>query len=97
MGQERHAADVDCTCACCNWIVMYPGLPDQLASHFDLNGSANGHMSKPFFIIFMSLLNLVLVIFIKVIPRLIQKRANYAKFMDVYELLCFIIAATTFR
>ncbi|MBD0381660.1 SdpI family protein [Paenibacillus sedimenti] len=71
--------------------VMYEDLPDQLASHFDLKGNTNGFMSKSVFIISMSLINFILFICLKVVPRLDPKQGNYAKFMDVYELFRFVI------
>ncbi|MFC5447285.1 SdpI family protein [Paenibacillus aestuarii] len=71
--------------------LMYNALPEQLATHFDLHGNVNGNMSKPVFFSTMTLINLVLAIAFKVVPSLDPKRANYAKFMDVYELLRFVI------
>ena len=70
---------------------MYNDLPDPLSSHFDLNGNANGYMSKSVFFIFTFLLNLILTIGLKVVPRLDPKRDNYAKFMNVYELFRFAL------
>jgi len=71
--------------------LMYNRLPEQLATHFDLRGNVNGSMSKPVFFGTMTLINLVIAILFKVVPGLDPKRANYAKFMDVYELLRFVI------
>ncbi|MGD8189475.1 SdpI family protein [Brevibacillus ginsengisoli] len=70
---------------------MYNQLPEQMSSHFDMNGNANGFMSKPTFFIFMTLLNVFLVLLLKVAPKLDPKRANYEKFLDVYTLLRFVI------
>ncbi|MEW9700166.1 SdpI family protein [Paenibacillus sp. SI8] len=72
-------------------VVIYQDLPNQMASHFDLSGNVNGYMGKFSFIIFMSLLNLFLAFSLKVMPILDPKRANYTKFLDVYELLRFVI------
>ncbi|TXK76895.1 SdpI family protein [Paenibacillus sp. N3.4] len=72
-------------------LAMYKELPDQLASHFDMQGNANRFMSKPLFFTFMIVLNLVIAISLKVVPKLDPKRANYEKFTDVYELLRVVI------
>jgi uncharacterized membrane protein len=73
-------------------LLLYKDLPNNLASHFGLQGEANGYMSKPTFFIFMGLLNVIFPIVLKVMPSIDPKKANYEKFLDIYELLRFVLA-----
>ncbi|PKM83452.1 MAG: hypothetical protein CVU89_01395 [Firmicutes bacterium HGW-Firmicutes-14] len=66
-------------------IYVYPSLPDQVPSHWNIQGEVDG-WSTPFWGAFgMPLLNLGMYIMFFLIPRIDPKKEKYAKFRGAYN------------
>jgi uncharacterized membrane protein len=68
-------------------INYYSKLPEQMVSHFGLNGEANGYMKKEYFILLMCVLSIGMPLFLKFIRHIDPKRNNYMKFEDTFKLI----------
>lgn len=62
----------------------FPQLPAQVATHFDLQGDANGWSSRLFAAGFVPVMGIVLAFLFLVLPRIDPRRANYANFGPTY-------------
>jgi uncharacterized membrane protein len=74
-----------------------PRMPEQMATHWGMDGQVNGYMPKMWGLFFVPLLQLVMGIFFWAIPRLDPLKANIAKFQKYYQgfilvLLLFMLA-----
>ncbi|KAF6626396.1 SdpI family protein [Paenibacillus polymyxa] len=65
-------------------LLLYNRLPDVLASHFSIDNTADGYMSKSGSIIMLVLLGLVPLV-IRLARYMDPNRANYEKFSKAYE------------
>ncbi|HWQ19029.1 MAG TPA: SdpI family protein [Methanotrichaceae archaeon] len=70
---------------------FYPQMPDKIAIHWNVSGSANGYASKPFGIFFMPLLSAALTILFTVIPRIDPLRKNIANFRRYYDIFALMV------
>jgi len=77
-------------------VVAYPNLSDQIVTHWNLAGEANGWSSKNFFVIFFpGLLIFIYGLFI-VLPLLDPKKSSYGDFIKAYiNLKTLLIGALT--
>jgi uncharacterized membrane protein len=66
-------------------IVLYPGLPDLIPTHWNAAGEVNGYMQKFWGVFLVPFLMLGFTALLTFIPRIDPKRANYAKFQDYYD------------
>ncbi len=68
-------------------IVLYPQLPDQMASHWNLAGEADGFMDKIWGIFLFPTLTACFVALYAVIPKIDPLRSNIESFRPQYNLL----------
>ena len=62
-------------------------LPDQIATHFDLNGNPNDYSSKAFGVLFMPALNIGMYFLFITLPLIDPRRANYGLFSDKFKII----------
>jgi len=67
--------------------LVYPQLPERIASHWDINGEANGTMSRFWGTFLMPLIMIGLLALYAAIPRIDPLKANIEKFRRSYDLL----------
>ncbi len=72
---------------------LYQNLPEQVPSHFDMEGNVNDFMSKQEFWL-VALLPLLLWGLFLVLPTMDPKKENYAKFAKAYQ--CFHFGMVAF-
>ena len=80
-------------------LVSYPAMPDQMISHWDANGQANGSASKLMGVFFFPVIMLVLFLLFFAIPRIDPLRENIRQFRNAYEkfiLIFFLIMAALY-
>lgn len=75
------------------WL-FYPYLPEQIASHWNIQGEVDGYASKVWGIFLFPIIILVIVALFVVIPRIDPKKNNIEKFQNYYDR--FIILLTLF-
>ncbi len=73
------------------WLA-YPYLPDNIASHWDASGIADGFSSKNSVLTTLPLMTLGLGLFMLFLPRLDPLRANLAGFLATYHGVILVIA-----
>jgi uncharacterized membrane protein len=73
-------------------IVVYPVMPDLVASHWNAAGELNGTMPKFWGLLLIPLLMLAFCALFAVLPRVDPLRENYQKFQDYYEGFVLIFA-----
>jgi len=79
------------------WIVMiglivsaffiYPHLPEQVPSHWNLKGEVDSYMSRPQGAFVMPLTVLVLYLLMVIVPVIDPRRDNYVRFKNAYRLM----------
>ena len=68
-------------------LYFYPQLPEQMPSHWNLQGQINGYMPKNVELLFAPLLMTGMLVLFQVLPKLDPCRANYAFFRKEYEII----------
>jgi uncharacterized membrane protein len=72
--------------------MLWNQLPDQMASHWDVNDQVNGYMSKFWGVFLMPLVTIVLFFLFLLIPNIDPLKANIAEFRGTFNLfIAFII------
>ena len=72
--------------------LLWNQLPDQMASHWDVNDQVNGYMSKFWGVYMMPLITIVLFLLFLLIPNIDPLKANIAEFRGTFNLfIAFII------
>jgi uncharacterized membrane protein len=66
-------------------IFIYPKMPDQVVSHWDSAGNADGYMGRFWGTFFLPLLMLGLTILLGLVPKIDPKRENIKKFLPYYQ------------
>jgi uncharacterized membrane protein len=66
-------------------IYFYPILPNQLASHWDINGNVNGYMPKPLALFLMPLISLILLAVFFVLPEIDPWKKNIKMFKKYFD------------
>lgn len=64
---------------------LYPHLPEQVPSHWNMAGEVDGYSSRTFHVLFFPSMTLFLYIFMSFAPIFDPKSENYKKFQSVYE------------
>ncbi len=77
-------------------VVLYPSLPDQMASHWNLNGEVDGYMGKFWAVFLIPLIMAALLITSIVIPRIDPSKKNIDQFRTVYNLFWVIFTLFMF-
>lgn len=66
--------------------LVYPQMPERIASHWGLNNEVNGHMGKFWGMFLLPIIMLVCYLIFIIIPRLDPKKENIRKFEKYYDL-----------
>ena len=66
-------------------ILAYPGLPDQIPSHWNSAGEVDGYLPKFWGVLVIPLVMIAFTALFALIPRIDPLRANYQKFQMYYE------------
>ncbi|MBN1386194.1 SdpI family protein [Candidatus Woesearchaeota archaeon] len=77
-------------------IIIYPKMPDQVASHWNTQGEVNGYMSKFWGLFLMPFVSLALFILFLILPMIDPLKNNIKKFrsyFDAFILLMIIFMA----
>lgn len=74
-------------------LLLWNRLPDQMASHWDINDQVNGYMSKTWGVFLMPLIVLGMSVLFLVIPSIDPLKANIAKFRETFNLFIVLIVA----
>ena len=77
-------------------ILSYPALPDQIPSHWNINGEVDGYLAKPWGVLIVPLVMVPLTALLFLLPRIDPLRENYAKFRRQYEGFILVFAAFFF-
>lgn len=64
---------------------FYPQMPEQMASHWNINGEVDGYMPKVWGLFLLPLVSLGLFFLFALIPKIDPLRENIKKFMGYYE------------
>jgi len=75
-------------------IIAYPNLPQNMATHWDIDGNVNGYMSKDASLIFLPAISVGIMLLLFFIPRIDPKPANISKFRNHFNI--FILGITVF-
>jgi len=70
---------------------FYPQMPDRMATHWNIEGVADGYGGKEVGVFLMPFLSLALVGVLWVLPKLDPLRKNYDAFMKEYQTLTALI------
>ena len=66
-------------------ILAYPGLPDQIPSHWNRAGEVDGDLPKFWGVLVIPVVMIAFTALFALIPRIDPLRANYQKFQMYYE------------
>ena len=66
-------------------LYFYPQMPEQMASHWNINGQADGYMSRFWGTFLLPIINLVMYLLFLVIPYMDPKRQNIEKFRKYFN------------
>jgi immunity protein, SdpI family len=70
---------------------LWNRLPDQMASHWNVNDQVDGYMSKFWGVFLMPLITLGMFLLFLVIPNIDPLKANIAQFRDAFNLFIVLI------
>jgi uncharacterized membrane protein len=73
--------------------LLWNKLPEQMASHWNVNDEVDGYMSKPWGVFMMPLVTLGMFVLFLVIPAIDPLKANIAKFREAFNLFIALIVA----
>ena len=76
--------------------VFWNQLPDQMASHWNVNDQVDGTMSKFWGVFMMPLITLGMLVLFLVIPNIDPLKANIAQFRESFNLFIVLIVASCF-
>jgi len=74
-------------------LLLWNRLPDQMASHWDINDRVNGYMPKVWGVFLMPLISLGMFALFLAIPAIDPLKANIAKFREAFNLFIVLIVA----
>jgi immunity protein, SdpI family len=66
-------------------IYFYPIFPAQIATHWGINGQANGFSSKTFGLFFMPILSSFLLLLFVYLPKIDPYKKNFNQFQKYYQ------------
>lgn len=72
-------------------ILLWNQLPEQMASHWDVNDQVNGYMPKFWGLFLMPLVTLGMLVLFLVIPSIDPLKANIAQFREAFNLFIVLI------
>jgi len=68
-------------------IYFYPQMPEQMASHWNINGQVDGYTGKGVGVFFMPILSLAMFFLFVFLPKLDPMKQNYKAFINEYNAL----------
>jgi uncharacterized membrane protein len=74
-------------------VALWDQLPDQMASHWNVNDTVDGTMSKFWGVYLMPLITLGMLVLFLVIPGIDPLKANIAQFRESFNLFIVVIVA----
>src|SRR5512133_225335 len=74
-------------------LLLWNRLPDQMASHWNINDQVDGYMPKFWGVFLLPLITLGMLALFLVIPSIDPLRANIAQFREVFNLFIVLIVA----
>ena len=74
-------------------LLLWNRLPDQMASHWDINDQVNGYMPKVWGVFMMPLIVLGMSVLFLIIPNIDPLKANIAQFREAFNLFIVLITA----
>jgi uncharacterized membrane protein len=74
-------------------LLLWNKLPDQMASHWDVNDQVNGYMPKFWGVFLMPLVTLGMFVLFLVVPSIDPLKANIAQFREAFNLFIVLIVA----
>ena len=74
-------------------LLLWNKLPDQMASHWNVNDQVDGYMSRLWGVFMMPLMTLGIFLLFLVIPAIDPLKANIAKFRKTFNLFIVLFAA----
>jgi len=80
--------------ACILSVYLYPTLPDEIPSHWNVAGEIDGYMNKEVGVFFFPALMAGIAALMILLPRIDPKKKNYATFQTAYD--GFILLITIF-
>ena len=72
-------------------LVLSPILPDEIPSHWNIDGDVDGYMSKSSALHFLPLLTLIIIGLMIFLPRFDPEKERYSSFQTAYDGLILII------
>lgn len=77
-------------------LYFYSQLPSTLATHWGINGEANGFSSKIFGLFFIPILSILMLALFSVLPKTDPYRKNFNQFSQYYENFILIVISFLF-
>lgn len=77
-------------------ILVYPGLPDKIPSHWNSAGEVDGYLPKLWGVLIVPLLIIPFTALFFLLPRIDPLKKNYPKFQGYYEGFILVFAAFLF-
>jgi uncharacterized membrane protein len=74
-------------------IAVYPRLPEQIPTHWSMSGEVNGWSNRMWGAWMLPLIMAVVWLFMRAIPHIDPRKANYEKFSGMYDALVILILA----
>ncbi len=74
-------------------LLLWNRLPDQMASHWNVNDQVNGYMPKFWGVFMLPLITLAMLGLFLVVPAIDPLKANIAQFREVFNLFIVLIVA----
>ena len=74
-------------------LLLWNRLPDQMASHWNVNDQVDGYMSKTWGVFMMPLITLGMFVLFLVVPSIDPLKANIAQFRDAFNMFIVLIVA----
>ncbi|HET9696037.1 MAG TPA: DUF1648 domain-containing protein, partial [Terriglobales bacterium] len=74
-------------------IAVYPRLPEQIPTHWSMSGEVNGWSNRLWGAWMLPFIMAVVWMFMRAIPHIDPRKANYEKFSGMYDALVILILA----
>ena len=74
-------------------LLLWNRLPDQMASHWNINDQVNGYMPKVWGVFLLPLITLGIVALFLVVPSIDPLKANIAQFREAFNLFIVLMVA----
>jgi uncharacterized membrane protein len=74
-------------------LLLWNRLPDQMASHWNVNDQVDGYMPKVWGVFMLPLITLAMLVLFLVVPSIDPLKANIAQFREAFNLFIVLIVA----